>query len=88
MIAGCSTSVIPTDGSVTSIGDAAFAGSGLTSIVIPVSVTSIGYQAFDDCSNLTTVYYTGSEAEWEQIVIGSDNDYLLEAEIVFYYKGE
>ena len=60
----------------------------LTSIVIPDSVTSIGDWAFMDCSNLTTVYYTGSEAEWEQIDFGSWNDELLNAEIVFNYKGE
>ena len=60
----------------------------LTSIVIPDSVTAIDYYAFMDCSNLATVYYTGSEAEWEQIEIGSSNDELLNAEIVFNYKGE
>lgn len=60
----------------------------LTSIVIPDSVTAIDDYAFMDCSSLTTVYYTGSEAEWEQIEIGSWNDELLNAEIVFNYKGE
>ena len=89
LIAGCGTSVIPADGSVTIIADHAFYScDSLASIVIPDSVTTIGSGAFFGCYDLTTVYYTGSEAEWEQIVIGSDNDYLLEAEIVFYYKGE
>ena len=60
----------------------------LTSIVIPDSVTAIDDYAFMDCSSLTTVYYTGSEAEWKQIEIGSWNDELLNAEIVFNYKGE
>ena len=79
LIAGCKSSVIPDDGSVTSIdnrafyncdgltsvtipdsvtsiGDYAFAGcSGLTSIVIPDSVTSIGGSAFSGCSGLTNV---------------------------------
>ena len=41
--------------SVTSIGFAAFQGSGLTSITIPSNVTSIGTAAFSDCSGLTTV---------------------------------
>ncbi len=46
--------VIPN--SVTSIGDAAFAGcSGLTSVTIPNSVTSIGNSAFSGCSGLTSV---------------------------------
>ena len=60
----------------------------LTSIVVPDSVTAIDDYAFMDCSSLTTVYYTGSEAEWKQIEIGSWIDELLNAEIVFNYKGE
>ena len=56
LILGCSTSVIPADGSVTSIGGDAFHGcSGLTSITIPDSVTSIGGSAFYYCSSLTSV---------------------------------
>ena len=56
LIAGCNSSVIPTDGSITSIGNGAFDGcSGLTSITIPSSVTSIGRSAFYECSSLTSV---------------------------------
>ena len=56
LVLGCQTSVIPTDGSVTSIGQVAFSNcSGLTSIVIPDSVTSIGNAAFSYCSGLTSV---------------------------------
>jgi len=46
LIVGCKTSVIPTDGSVTSIGYGAFYCTGLTNIIIPNSVTSIGNCAF------------------------------------------
>ena len=56
LVLGCKTSVIPIDGSVTSIGDWAFNGcSGLTSVTIPDSVTSIGEGAFCYCSGLTSV---------------------------------
>ena len=56
LIAGCKTSVIPNDGSVTSIGRRAFYHcSGLTSITIPDSVTSIGYDAFYNCTGLTSI---------------------------------
>ena len=40
---------------VTIIGSSAFQDSGLTSITIPDSVTSIGSTAFQDCSGLTSI---------------------------------
>ena len=56
LIAGCKNSIIPIDGSVTSIGNGAFDGcSGLISITIPDNVISIGEYAFSDCKNLTTI---------------------------------
>ena len=56
LILGCKTSDIPTDGSVTSIGDWAFAYcTGLSSITIPDSVTSIGSFAFYECTGLTSI---------------------------------
>ena len=56
LILGCQTSVIPTDGSVKSIGDFAFAEcTDLTSITIPDSVTNIGDLAFYGCTGLTSV---------------------------------
>ena len=56
LILGCKTSMIPNDGSVTSIGSRAFEEcSELTEIVIPGSVTSIGDWAFSMCYALTSV---------------------------------
>ena len=53
------TSITFADSSkLTSIGKAAFYGSGLTSITIPSSVTSIGEAAFYDCDSLTSVTIT------------------------------
>ena len=82
------TSVTIGDG-VTFIGEGAFRYcESLTSIAIPDSVTSIGERAFASCSSLETVYYTGSEAEWNEIEISLGNDGLEDVEIVFNYKGE
>ncbi len=56
LIAGCKSSVIPSDGSVTSIWQLAFAEcTGLTNIVLPDSVTSIGAYAFTECTGLTNI---------------------------------
>ena len=56
LVAGCVGSIIPTDGSVKSIGDEAFVGClGLESIVIPDKITRIGEFAFKDCSELKSV---------------------------------
>ena len=56
LVVGCLDSKIPSDGSVTRIGDRAFAGcTGLTDIIIPDSVTSIGDGVFVDCTGLTDI---------------------------------
>ena len=57
----------------------------LTSITIPSTVTSIDKNAFNGCTALTTVYYTGTEEEWNAITINNDNDPLLNATKVFNY---
>lgn len=56
LIQGCYTSIIPTDGSVTSIGYGAFYGcSELAKVVIPNSVTTIEDDAFYECSGMKSV---------------------------------
>ena len=56
LFAGCKSSVIPTDGSVTTIGDNAFYDcTSLLDIVIPEGITSIGYRAFYGCTGLTSI---------------------------------
>ena len=67
------------------IGAGAFYGcSSLASIVIPASVTTIDFFAFYECASLTDVYYKGTKEQWNNIVIGSDNDDLLNASIYFW----
>ena len=56
LILGCKNSVIPTDGSVTSIGNGAFKGcKDLVSVTIPSGVTEIGAWAFYGCTGVTSI---------------------------------
>jgi hypothetical protein len=47
-------------------------------------VTSIGEFAFDSCSRLAAVYYTGTEETWKAISIGSFNTPLTSANLYYY----
>ena len=49
LVAGCKNSIIPADGSVTSIGNYAFCDNHLKNISFPDSVTSVGDYAFYGC---------------------------------------
>ena len=58
LVLGCKNSVIPTDGSVTSILGKAFSGcTGLATIVIPEAVDLIQHSAFKGCTGLTSVIF-------------------------------
>ena len=70
--------------SVTNIGIGAFwQCANLASITITNSVTSIGNYAFYDCKNLKDIYYYGTPSEWNNISVGSNNEYFINATIHF-----
>ena len=58
----------------------------LKCVTIPVGVTDIENNAFQNCKSLTDVYFKGSKAAWDKIIIGTGNDNLLHATI--HYGGE
>ena len=60
----------------------------VTSITIPDSVTSIGRYAFDNCSSLTSVYYTGDIASWCGITFGNEYSNPLRYAHNFYINNE
>lgn len=78
---------------LTEIPSSMFKGdSSLISVTIPASVKKIGLDAFDGCSSLETVYYGGSEKDWNAMEINksngsisetSGNNPLLKAKIVW-----
>ncbi len=55
----------------------------LTVIMLPSTLSKIEKDAFAGCTSLTTVYYNGSEADWQKIEIGSGNECLTCATIIF-----
>lgn len=57
----------------------------LISVTIPNSVKSIGEKAFYNCGSLTDVYYKGSAAQWNAVMVGLDNDSLQNANIYFVH---
>lgn len=74
--------------SVVAINSNAFDGNKtMTSVFIPSSVIEIGAKAFYNCSNLTDVYYEGTEEEFDEISIGRNNNPLNNAEIHFESSG-
>ncbi len=62
---------------VTAIKDHAFESSRLTSITIPQSVKTIGYDAFQYCPSLERIDYLGTKAQWEAI---EKNRYWISSE--------
>ena len=61
LVAAVGNAIVPLDGSVTAIGDYAFAGNtSVTAIAIPKDAT-IGNSAFSGCTSLAKIYYYGTD---------------------------
>ena len=98
LILGCNNSIIPTDGSVTSIGDDAFSDCfNLASITIPDSITSIGIGAFYRCIKLTSIKIPNSVTSigdhafsdchnLTSIDVAKDNQYFCSYNGILYDK--
>ena len=72
---------------VTTIGDYAFLNNCcLEELTISEGVSAIGEGTFLGCGSLTDVYYAGTQAQWNQISIGSDNECLTNATIHYNSK--
>ena len=86
IILGCNSSVIPNDGSVKRIGEAAFANChAIESIIIPKSIVEIEYAAFDNCDNLKQMYLTSSVST-DKTIVNFNEEFIVscESEFVLY----
>ncbi len=82
IILGCNSSIIPNDGSVKSIGYAAFANcKSIEKIILPKSIIELEDCAFYNCDNLKQVYITSSISKEKKFV-------NFDAETVFGYASE
>lgn len=71
-------------GEVKTIPSGAFSGAcSLETIALPASITTIEQLNFTKMPNLRTVYFKGTESEWNQIDIESGNEDLINANIIF-----
>ena len=65
-----------------SLPDGLFDGcTGLQRVTVQNNVTSIGTGVFTGCTALTDVYYTGAQAQWDQIRTPKGEDVLGSAEL-------
>lgn len=83
LVVGCKTSVIP-DGVKIIGGNAFYACKNLTGITIPDSVTGIEFGAFSACDSLMSVYYKGTETDWNNVFV--DGTAGLDSVTLYYYS--
>lgn len=90
IILGCNSSVIPNDGSVKSIGEAAFANcKSIENIILPESIIELEYAAFDNCPNLKQVYITSSITKDKKIVnFDPETVFGYDSERIFYVSDD
>ncbi len=88
LVLGCATSIIPSDGSVTSISSNAFANSDITDLYIPASINVIATSAFKNCTKLSSItveegnetYHSAGncliDTEGKTVVLGCQNSVI------------
>ena len=72
---------------VVGIGKGAFENAGLTSVVIPGSVTDIGERAFYGCDGLDGITFFGAREDWVRITKGRQWDFGMERYRIFCLDG-
>ena len=72
---------------LTSIGAHAFYGcEGLTAVTMESYTPSVGAAAFCGCTALRDVYFAGTQAHWDRIAMGPENDPLCGADMHYSFN--
>lgn len=80
----CQGVFIVREGTKAIAGEAFYACTGLTGVVISLSVRGVGDEAFDACGKFTDVYYEGGLSEWKNVYTGYNNYDLNYADFYWY----
>ena len=56
--------------------------SDITCVIIPENIVYIKNNAFSGCSNIKYVFFKGTKAQWDDMLIYAGNDYLQNATII------
>jgi hypothetical protein len=84
MFQGCGIVDIKIPNSVTQIDYFAFNDcKKLKSISLSNNIIKIDYSAFAGCDNISDIYFNGNQSQWNNIIIESGNDSLMNAAIHF-----
>jgi len=81
LVAGCLNTNIPN--SVNTIANSAFECLNITALTIPTSITTIESYAFELCTKLETINYTGTQEQWNAITKKTDWNYYCNAKIAY-----
>ena len=65
-----------------------FSYSKVQEIIIPKSITCINAGAFAGCNELKSVYYQGTEADWQNVYVSLGNESLTAAMRYYYSETE
>jgi hypothetical protein len=83
---GCtSLQYVELTGNVYYIGARAFADSNIKSIILPAALMHIGTNAFDNCYNMSAVYYSSSKSNWESCGFKIESTSPI-AFVLYYYS--
>lgn len=85
-ISGIDSEIFECPENIESIAPYAFYNRAYKIVIIPNTIKTIGDNAFMNCANLTDIYFTGSEEEWNAITINEGNDILATVNKTYNYE--